>query len=288
MPPIQMPPKVFDRALIARHLRRRSPDRDDFVTRLALADLAERLGTVTRDFEQALIMGPDASVLPTAGRSANGPFKFARASSVLDVPGVPTVDPEVLDLPGRNYDLIVSLFDLDVVDDVPGFLARARAHLRGDGLFIAAAIGGESLTELREAFLAADAEVGGGAYLRVAPFIPLSEAAGLLQRAGLALPVSDVESHTVRYDSALALMRELKALGASNPLADRPQKPATLRLLSAVKDAYVQLAGDPDGRVRATLELIWMSGWAPHESQQKPLKPGSAEISLTKILGQKN
>jgi len=288
MPPIQMPPKVFDRALIARHLQRRPAARDDFVMRLVLADLDERLGTVTRDFEQALIMAPDASGLPTAGRSANGPFRFARVSSVLDVPGVPMVDPEALDLPERNYDLIVSLFDLDVVDDVPGFLARARAHLRGDGLFIAAAIGGESLTELREAFLAADAEVGGGAYLRVAPFIPLSEAAGLLQRAGLALPVSDVETHTVRYDNALGLMRELKALGASNPLADRPQKPATLRLLSAVNDAYAALARDPDGRVRATLEIIWMSGWAPHESQQKPLKPGSAEISLTKVLGQKN
>ena len=288
MPPIQLPPKVFDRALIAQHLRRRPATRDDFVMRLVLADLEERLGTVTRSFEQALIMAPDASLLPTAGRSANGPFHFARASSVLELAGVHLVDPEVLDLPERNYDLIVSLFDLDVVDDVPGFLARARAHLRGDGLFIAAAIGGESLTELREAFLIADAETGGGAYLRVAPFIPLSEAAGLLQRAGLALPVSDVETHTVRYDDALALMRELKALGASNPLADRPQKFATLRLLGAANEAYAGLARDPDGRVRATLELIWMSGWAPHESQQKPLKPGSAEISLTKILGQKN
>jgi hypothetical protein len=200
----------------------------------------------------------------------------------------PLIDPEALDLPRRDYDLIVSIFDLDVVDDVPGFLARARAHLRGDGLFLAAAIGGESLTELREAFLAADAETGGGAYLRVAPFIPLSAAAGLLQRAGLALPVSDVETHVVRYGSPLALMRELKALGASNPLAERPQKPATKRLLGAASAAYERLAGDPDGRIRATLEIVWMSGWAPHESQQKPLKPGSAEISLAKVLKTRN
>ena len=201
------------------------------------------------------------------------------------VEGVPLVDPETLHLPGRGYDLIVSIFDLDVVDDVPGFLARARAHLRGDGLFVAAAIGGDSLTELREAFLAADVEVGGGAFLRVAPFIPLNEAAGLLQRAGLALPVADVETHTVRYPSPLSLMRELKALGASNPLAERPTKAATLRLLNAATDHYQRLAGDDDGRVRATLEIIWMSGWAPHESQQKPLKPGSADISLAKLLG---
>jgi hypothetical protein len=277
-------PRIFDRPLIARHLARRPADRDDFLTRLVLADLAERLDTVTRSFEQALIMSPDPSVLPTRGHSANGDFAFERAGTVLSAPSVPLVEVEPLTLPRRGYDLIVSIFDLDVVDDVPGFLARARAHLRGDGLFLAAAIGGDSLTELREAFLSADADVGGGAYLRVAPFIPLSEAAGLLQRAGLALPVSDVETHVVRYASPLALMRELKAMGASNPLRDRSRQPATPRLLGAASAAYTALAADPDGRVRATLEIIWMSGWAPHESQQKPLKPGSANVSLAKIL----
>lgn len=288
MPDITLAPKVFDRPLIARHLARRPAGHDDFVTRLVLADLEERLGTVTRDFGQALIMAPDARVLPAQGRSANGLFAYERASTVLPTDGVPLVDPEILDLPKRGYDLIVSIFDLDVVDDVPGFLARARGHLRGDGLFLAAAIGGDSLTELREAFLAADAEISGGAFLRVAPFIPLNEAAGLLQRAGLALPVSDVETHTVRYESPLSLMRELKALGASNPLADRPHKLATLSLIRAASAAYERLAGDSDGRIRATLEIVWMSGWAPHESQQKPLKPGSAEISLTKVLGSKS
>ena len=284
MPEISFAPKVFDRGLIRRHLERRPAGHDDFVTRLVLADLDERLSPVTRSFEQALIMAPDAGMLPTAGHSANGPFGFERVSTVLPAAGIPLVDPEALDLPRRGYDLIVSIFDLDVVDDVPGFLARARAHLRGDGLFLAAAIGGDSLTELREAFLAADAEIGGGAFLRVAPFIPLSESAGLLQRAGLALPVSDVETHVVRYRSPLALMQELKALGASNPLADRPHRPASKRLFGAASAAYERIAQDADGRVRATLEIVWMSGWAPHESQQKPLKPGSAEISLAKVL----
>lgn len=288
MPPPTVAPKIFDRELIARHLRRRPAEHDDFVTRLVLADLADRLGAVTRDFEQAIILSPDASVLPLAGESANGPFRFERASTVLPVDGVPLIDPELLDLPRRDYDLIVSLFDLDVVDDVPGYLARARAHLRGDGLFMAAAIGGDSLTELREAFLTADSEIGGGAFLRVAPFIPLNAAGGLLQRAGLALPVSDVETHTVRYQSPLSLMRELKALGASNPLADRPHKMATLKLIQAASAAYEALAADSDGRVRATLEIVWMSGWAPHERQQKPLRPGSATVSLTKILGDGN
>src|SRR5688500_11623668 len=150
MPDIVFAPKVFDRSLIRRHLERRPQGHDDFVTGLVLADLEERLGTVTRDFEQALIMAPDASALPRTGRSANGRFPCGRDSTVLPVEGMPLGDPEGLALPRGGYDLIVSIFDLDVVDDVPGFLARARAHLRGDGLFLAAAIGGDSLTELRE------------------------------------------------------------------------------------------------------------------------------------------
>jgi len=278
-----LPPKIFDRAAIARHLERRPADGDDFVMRLALADLAERLATVTRNFEHALILSPDAAPLPARGSSASGAFDFERQATILG-----ELDPEALTLPRTDYDLIVSLFDLQIVNDVPGFLSRIRAHLAPDGLFLAAAIGGDSLGELRQAFLAADTEASGGAYARVAPFIPLGDVGRLLQRAGFALPVSDVETHVVRYATPLALMRELKALGAANPLADRPDRMATRRLLATASTAYETAAADPDGRVRATLEIVWMSGWAPHESQQQPLQPGSAEISLTKILGTKS
>jgi hypothetical protein len=275
-----MPPKVFDRALIARHLERRPADRDDFVTRLALADLGERLATVTRTFRQALILSPDGTGMPETGMSASGPFEFERAATITGA-----LDPEALVLPRTGYDLIVSLFDLQVVNDVPGFLVRLRAHLAADGLFLAAIVGGDSLNELREAFLKADTMLSGGAYARVAPFIPLQDVGGLLQRAGFALPVADVETHTVRYGTPLRLMAELKALGASNPLAERPGRMATRSLVAAASAAYEGIAADPDGKVRATLEIVWMSGWAPHENQQKPLRPGSAEISLTKVLG---
>lgn len=285
---MSLPPMVFDRALIAEHLQRRGPETDDFVTQLALDDLASRLITVSRDFEQALIMAPDGSHLPLLGRSANGAFAFERLSTVLGSAEAPLVDPEALLLPRSGYDLIVSLFDLQVVNDVPGFLARMRAHLRPDGLMIAAALGGDSLTELRQAFLRADAEMTGGAFARVAPFIPLADAGGLLQRSGYALPVTDLESYPVRYADALRLMRELKGLGAQNPLADRPGRMATRALLTSAAAAYADLAGDPDGRVRATLEIIWLSGWAPHESQQKPLRPGSATVSLKDVLGKKD
>ena len=277
-----LPPKTFDRELIARRLERRPATADDFITRLALADLEERLLTVTRSFQRAVIMAPDAAPLPHRGASAGGGFAFDRLATVLD-----GVDPEALTLPRTDHDLVISIFDLQIVNDVPGFLARIRAHLAPDGLFLGAVIGGDSLAELRQAFLAADAEVSGGAFARVAPFIPLADAGGLLQRAGFALPVTDVETHAVRYASPLALMRELKSLGASNPLADRPSRLATGRLLAAASDFYAGIASDPDGRVRATLEIIWMSGWAPHESQQQPLRPGSAEVSLRKVLGRK-
>jgi hypothetical protein len=280
-----LPPKVFDRTLIAEHLSRRPAEPDDFVTQLALDDLASRLITVARDFEQALIMAPDGARLPLMGRSASGAFAFERVSTVLGSPDAPLVDPEALLLPRQGYDLIVSLFDLQVINDVPGFLSRIRAHLKPDGLMIAAALGGDSLTELRQAFLRADAETSGGAFARVAPFIPLADAGGLLQRSGYALPVTDLETYPIRYGDLLRLMRELKGLGAQNPLADRPGRMATRTLIAAAGAAYAELAGDPDGRVRATLEIIWLSGWAPHENQQKPLRPGSATVRLKDVLG---
>ncbi|WP_395819428.1 SAM-dependent methyltransferase [Devosia sp.] len=275
-----LPPKTFDRALIARRLQRRKPEAEDFVTRLVLDDLAERLLVVTRRFERAAILSPDASQLPLRGNTREGSFEFERISTVLDT----GIDPERLTLPRTGYDLIVSLFDVQVVNDVVGFLSRIRHHLAPDGLFIAAAIGGDSLFELRHAFLSAESQ-SGGAFARVAPFIPLADAGGLLQRAGLALPITDIESHTVRYASPFALMKEIRALGASNPLADRPGRLMTPRLLAAAAQTYAEEFSDPDGHIRATLEIIWMSGWAPDESQQKPLKPGSAQVSLKDVLG---
>jgi len=273
-------PRIFDRSLIARHLARRPAGRDDFVTRLVLDDLAARLSTIKRTFANALILAPDPSVLPEQGVSGDGPFSYESRGTVLG-----DIDPEHLVLPRAGYDLIVSVLDLQVVNDVPGFLGRVRGHLAPDGLFMAAVLGGATLTELRQAFLAADAEWSGGVYARVAPFIPLGDAGPLLQRAGFALPVTDIETHVVRYAGTLPLMREIKALGASNPLADRPGRMMSRGMLAAAAAAYERDFADEDGRVRATLEIVWMSGWAPHESQQKPLKPGSAEISLTKVLG---
>ena len=271
------PPKIFDTTLIARHLARRTPGTTNFVMDLVLGDLEDRLGTLIRDFSRALIIGPDLVSLPTTGQSASAGFTYQRL-------GAFTGEDDLAGLPDGPFDLIVSLLHLQAVNDVPGYIARLRAILAPDGLLTIAALGGDTLTELREAFLAADSLVTGGASARVAPMIQVRDAGGLLQRAGLALPVADVETHIVRYPTPFALMAELKSLGAANPLADRPRHLATPALLAAAANAYAERDADPDGRVRATLDIIWLSGWAPHENQQKPLKPGSATTRLGDVL----
>jgi SAM-dependent methyltransferase len=274
---MNQPPAIFDTALIARHLARR-PQASDFVTDLVLDDLEDRLAALIRDFPRAAIIGPDVDRLPTFGQTASARFAFERHAAF-------TAADEVPPLAGDDYNLVVSILHLQAVNDVPGYLARLRARLAPDGLLLIATLGGETLTELREAFLAADALVLGGASARVAPMLQVRDAGALLQRAGLALPVADVETHTVRYSSPFALMAELKALGAANPLVDRPRRPASPALLAAAANAYLAQDADPDGRIRATLEIVWLSGWVPHESQQKPLKPGSATTRLGDVLG---
>jgi hypothetical protein len=274
---MSQPPRIFDSALIASHLARRTAS-TNFVHDLVLADLEDRLATLIREFPKALIIGPDPDKLPLSGQTANAQFPFERAQAFAG-------DDDVPPIAGENYNLIVSLLHLQAVNDVPGYLFRLRQKLAPDGLLMIAALGGETLTELRESFLAADALVFGGASARVAPMIQVRDAGALLQRAGLALPVADVETHHVRYSSPFALMSELKALGATNPLVDRPRRLASPALLAAAANAYLVRDGDPDGRVRATLEIIWLSGWAPHESQQQPLKPGSATVRLRDVLG---
>lgn len=273
------PPAIFDSKLIARHLARRT-EAGDFVTDLVLADLEDRLGALIRQFPRAAIIGPDREKLPEFGQTASTRFPFERHAAFAG-------DNDIPELGGDNYDLIVSLLHLQAINDVPGYLARLRAKLAPDGLLMIAALGGETLTELREAFLSADSQISGGASARVAPMIQVRDAGALLQRVGLALPVADVETHVVRYGSPFALMSELKALGASNPLVDRSKRLATPTLLAAAAAAYAERDADPDGRIRATLEVIWLSGWAPHESQQQPLKPGSATTRLGDVLGGK-
>ena len=192
--------------------------------------------------------------------------------------------PETVPFAPESLDLAVSLLSLQAMNDVPGMLAQIRRALRPDGLFLGAFAGAGTLAELRESLLAAETELYGGVSPRVAPFPDVRDAGGLLQRAGFSLPVADVEPVVVRYDTLYSLMADLRAMGETSSLIDRPRRPVSKRLFARAAEIYAQRFSDPDGRIRASFSLVWMSGWAPDPSQQKPLKPGSAKVSLAKIL----
>src|SRR5690606_35824649 len=181
--------------------------------------------------------------------------------------------------------LSASLLALQAVNDLPGALLQIRRSLRPDGLFIGCLLAGQSLTELRQSLLAAEVEVSGGASPRVAPFADLRDLGSLLQRAGFALPVVDSELVTVRYRDIFGLLRDLRALGWTNALTARRKAGLRRDTLARAASFYAERFADPDGRLRASFEMVWLSGWAPHESQQKPLRPGSAKARLADALG---
>ncbi|MDJ1157458.1 methyltransferase domain-containing protein [Chelatococcus sp. SYSU_G07232] len=281
-------PLVFDRPLQRHRLARAAAAGfADFLAARAAEELGERLGAVLRRFTLALDLG---SPTPHAARIlATGGFaeRVVRAAPTptLAAPGGLVADEEALPFAPERFDLVVSLLALQSVNDLPGSLVQIRRALKPDGLFMGCLLGGASLTELRQAFAAAEAEVEGGVSPRVAPFADLRDLGHLLQRAGLALPVTDVDSVTVRYGDPFALMRDLRAMGLTNTLRERRRTPLRRTTLLRAAEIYAERFAAPDGRVPATFELVWLSGWAPHESQQKPLQPGSARMRLAEALG---
>ena len=214
-------------------------------------------------------------------------FPPRRQSGGAYVPLRVAADEEALPFADGSLDLVVSALALQFVNDLPGTLIQIRRALKPDGLLLAALIGGDSLAELREAFAQAESEIEGGVSPRVAPFADLRELGALLQRAGFALPVVDSDRLTVRYQSVLDLMRDLRRMGATNVLNERRRTPLKRATLQRMAEIYARRFADADGRLRATFEIAWLSGWAPHESQQKPLKPGSAAQRLADALGTK-
>jgi SAM-dependent methyltransferase len=278
-------PLVFDRPLVRRRLMRaRAGGYADFLLARAAEDLTERLATVLRPFPLALDVGT-----PTpAARDAL--LASGRAEAVLRVsptpePGAALGDEEVLPVAEGRFDLAVSLLSLQSVNDLPGALIQIRRALRPDGLFMGCLFGGGTLAELRQAFAQAESEVEGGLSPRVAPLADVRDLGSLLQRAGFALPVTDLETVTVRYADPFGLMRDLRAMGLTNALTERRRTPLRRATLIRAMEVYAERFSDPDGRVRATFETLWLTGWSPHESQQKPLRPGSAKMRLADALG---
>lgn len=191
---------------------------------------------------------------------------------------------DILPLAPASFDLVVSMLALHEASDLVGQLVQYRLALRPDGLMIAALPGAGTLAELRESLLAAETELYGGVSPRVLPFVDVRDAGGLLQRAGYALPVADLEPITVRYDTMFHLLRDLRAMGATSALTQRSRRPATRRLFARAAEIYSDRFSDGDGRIRATFAIVWLSGWSPDPSQQKPARRGSATVSLADAL----
>ena len=280
-------PLVFDRPLVRRRLSRAlAQGYAGFLLDRAVEDLEERLAAVLRPFPLALDVGTPTPAAAEALRRSGRAGTVVRLSSVPE-PGGVLGDEERLPFGGEAFDLAVSLLALQGVNDLPGALIQIRRALKPDGLLMAALLGGGTLAELRQAFAQAEGELEGGASPRVAPFADLRDLGGLLQRAGFALPVTDSDIFRVRYASPFALMQDLRRMGLTNALNDRRKTPLRRATLLRAADIYAERFADPDGRVRATFEIVWLSGWTPHESQQKPLRPGSAKMRLADALGAK-
>jgi SAM-dependent methyltransferase len=267
-------PNLFDRALLRARLdraRKRGPA--TFLLDRVAEDMEERLAAVKRDFA-------NIADIWTPGDGLRKPLAHRFKSFIH----VDLKDSEVLPFPPEQLDLVVSALAFQFVNDLPGVLAQIRRALRPDGLLLAAMIGGDTLTELRQCFAAAEAELEGGVSPRVTPFADLRDIGALLQRAGLALPVTDVDRVVARYDSAFALMADLRRMGATNILIERRRTPTRRATMLRMAQIYGERFADPDGRIRATFDVVWLSGWALDESQPKPLRPGSATASLEEAV----
>ncbi len=263
----------------------------DFLRRRAAEDAADRLAAILRRFPVAVDMGSGGALraaITAAGLGekmgvlieAEGAARRSGGSSVRAV-----IDDERLPFAPESLDLVVSTLALHWTNDLVGALVQMRRALRPDGLFIGSLFGGATLTELRQSLMIAEDELHGGSGPRVSPFADGFDGGALLQRAGFTLPVSDVDRITVRYAHPLKLMAELRAMGETNVLADRPRRPLTRAVLARTFEVYSERFGLPDGRIPATFEIITLTGWAAHESQQKPLRPGSAKTRLADALG---
>jgi SAM-dependent methyltransferase len=282
-------PKIFDRQLLrARQARARKLGPETFLLDRTASELGERLSAVLRQFDVAVDLGTPTDAMRQV-LAASGKVGTIVAATVHPTLGDGSflrvvADEEALPFANASIDLVVSALALQFVNDLPGTLIQIRRVLKPDGLLLAALVGGESLSEMRESIAAAEIEIEGGVSPRVAPFADVRELGALLQRAGFALPVVDSERLVVRYDSIFALIRDLRHMGATNILNERRRKPLNRATVQRMAEFYRERFADEDGRLRASFEIVWLSGWAPHDDQQKPLKPGSATRRLSDAL----
>lgn len=276
-------PDLFDQMALHRNLSRAAANGNlpSFLDNAATTELIDRFESISRRFSEIAIVSHDASHIVGAIKPRLSSNCTITEISMLAEDGIFLNNPN---LPPQAFDCIFVCPGLEWANDLPGSLTRLHRALKPDGVMLAAMLGGESLHELRSSWLQAETMLIAGASPRVAPFCDVRDAGGLLQRAGFALPVVDTDRLTVRYSNALELVRDLKAHGLSNIMTERHRSLVTPNLMATACAHYGQKFADPDNRVRATFQLIYLTGWSPHESQPKPLRPGSAKTRLADAL----
>jgi NADH dehydrogenase [ubiquinone] 1 alpha subcomplex assembly factor 5 len=285
--------RLFDRPAVHRNRTRALADRayQPFLLDEVAERLVERLEEIRRPFPRVLELGSwrgrVARLLTEAGRGGQMLVALDPVADALDEgPGHKVqAEPELLPFADESFDLIVSVLALHHVDDLPGVLAQLRRVLAPDGLMLLALLGGESLMELRTALLQAELDLKGGAAMRVAPFVDIRDAAALLQRAELALPVADVDRISVTYADPLAMLHDLQSMGEGGALLERPKGMFRRDLLLRTAEIYRERFARADGRVVANFDILHLSGWKPHESQQKPARRGSGQVRLAAAMG---
>ena len=286
------PTEVFDRPAVRRRRERsaRLGERATFLHDEIAERLADRLDDVARAFPRVLVLGALSDRLCDLVGARAGVERLVVADAAEALArrrrGIPVVaEEDAIPFAPASFDLVLGALSLHAVNDLPGALAQLRRILVADGLFLAACFGGETLHEMRRAMLEAETEIAGGASPRVAPFADTRDAGALLQRAGFALPVADSDTITVTWPDALALMRDLRAMGEANALASRRRSPTRRTVFAAAAARYRSLFGDDEGRIPATFQILFLTGWAPAPGQQRPLRPGSAAARLADALG---
>jgi SAM-dependent methyltransferase len=272
----------FEPRLVRQRKRRaRASFRDAaFLHERVVADLADRLEAIPRPFPNVLALGGGGLF---SEEIRVRPELSGRIGAILET-DLDLIDPEHLPFAAGAFDLIASPLALHWINDLPGALIQLRLALKPDGLLLASLFGGETLSELRLSLIEAESELSGGAGPRISPFADLQDIAGLLQRAGYALPAADRDVVTVRYGEPMKLLADLRAMGETSALRERNPRALSRRILTRAFEIYRERYADDDGRVRATFEILTATGWSPHESQQKPLKPGSAKMRLADAL----
>lgn len=285
---------VFDRDLIAkRRVRAKAAfPNHDFLFSWSKEQLSERLLDINRNFPTVLQIGSRGGFIKGEHpKLSENIITCDLCSSPIDDVTCPDAyqyiqsDEEFLPIAPKTMDLAISNLTLHTTNDLPGALLQIRKTLKDDGMFLAAMLGGETLHELRDAMAITEQQLYGQTSSRVFPFADKTQMGGLLFRSGLALPVVDSDIITVSYENVFKLMEDLRGMGESNTILKRSKKPLTKEFFVRLAQNYQERYSDKDGRIKASFEIIFLLGWAPHKSQQKPLPPGSAKRSLAEALG---